>query len=293
MVQPNGQTAYKSSRAGEPFPFARAQAVANVIGAEQAYPQKVISAVMRKMGYGEQADACIHLSYEHVVLPEGKFSGRKGTWMAPAAREQAEPAGEGAGGAKAALGFTADELLYEMKQLAFEKITAENYSEEEKKIIANGVAVAAIRFWFLRPSAVQKITFDYERALSFSGDSGPYIQYAYARAGRILEKGKAAGLEAQMPPADYVFNEKEIALLRLLLRWPSAVEHAASKYQVHPIADCCLDMAGKFNEFYTTTPVLGEKSGGHSLARLTMVAAARTLLGQGMDILGLPRLEKM
>lgn len=278
MVQPNGQTAYKSSRTGDPFPFARAQAVVNVIGAEQAYPQKVISAVMRKMGYGPQADACVHLAHEAVVLPQGRISGREGTWMT---------------GAEGGPGFTADELLHEMTQLAFEKITAENYSPQEKQAIASGVAVAAIRFWFLRPSAMQKITFDYERALSFSGDSGPYIQYAYARAGRILEKAKEMGLEAQMPPPDYVFNEKEIALLRLLLRWPSAVENAASKFQVHPIADYCLDAAGKFNEFYTTTPVLGEKAGGHSPARLMMVAASRALLGQGMDILGLPRLEKM
>ncbi len=278
LVQPNGQTAYKSSRKGDPFPFARAQAVVNVIGAEQIYPQKVISAVMRRMGFGAQAEACIHLAYEHVVLPEGRFSGRAGTWMA---------------GAEGGPGFTADELLYEMRERAMEKITAENYSAEEKQIIAEGVAVSAIRFWFLRPSAMQKITFDYEKALSFSGDSGPYIQYAYARAGRILEKAKEAGIEAKMPPADYAFNEKEIAILRLLLRWPSAVEHSASKYQVHPIADCCLDAAGKFNEFYTTTPVLGEKSGGHSPARLMMVAAARALLGQGMDILGLPKLEKM
>ncbi len=278
MVQPNGQTAYKSSRSGDPFPFARAQAVVNVIGAEQAYPQKVIAAVMRKIGYKTQAAACIHLAHELVVLPEGRFSGRAGTWMS---------------GEKGGPGFTADELLHEMKQLAIEKITAENYSAEEKQIIANGVAVASIRFWFLRPSAMQKITFDYEKALSFSGDSGPYIQYAYARAGRIMEKAEEAGIAAKLPPADYVFNEKEIALLRLLLRWPSAVEHAASKYQVHPIADYALDAAGKFNEFYTTTPVLGEKAGGHSSSRLMMVAASRALLGQSMDILGLPRLEKM
>ncbi len=282
LVQPNQQTAYESSNSKSktnsyPMPFARAQMVVNVIGAEQAYPQKVISAVMRKMGYSKEADACIHLSYEHVVLPEGRFSGRKGTWM----------------GGENSVGFTADELLDEMRKLAVEKIKPE-YSEEQKLSISQAVAVSAIRFWFLRPNAGQKITFDYEKALSFSGDSGPYIQYAYARASRILEKGREAGLLPAPPGSDYVFNEQEIGLARLLMRWPHALESAASKCQVHPIADFTLEAAGKFNEFYTTTPVLAEEvSASDKSARLMEVAAARALIGRGMDILGLPKLERM
>ncbi len=284
MKQPNGQTAYMSASARDssrqtyPMPFARAQEVVNVIGAEQAYPQKVIAAVMRQMGYSAQADACIHLAYEHVVLPAGRFSGRAGTWMA---------------GGEGGPGFTADELLHEMKERAAEKITAD-YSPQEKKIIADGVAVASIRFWFLRPSAMQKITFDYEKALSFTGDSGPYIQYAYARAGRILEKGRVAGLAPKIPSPEYKFNEKEIALLRLLLRMRTVIKHGADKHQVHPIADFALETAARFNEFYSTTPVLADEvSPADKTARLMMVAAARKLMGESMDILGLPRLEKM
>ncbi len=302
LVQPNAQTAYMSSNSKSahsshpsyPMPFARAQFVVNVIGAEQAYPQKVIGAVMRKMGYSTQADASIHLAYEHVVLPEGRFSGRKGTWMAKGPQLD-----EGAGAAEAgenrssSLGFTADELLDEMRKLALEQIKAE-YSDELKLSISQAVATAAIRFWFLRPNAGQKITFDYEKALSFSGDSGPYILYAYARASRILEKGKEAGLIPSAPGSDYAFNEKELGLGRLLLRWGQVLESSASKCQVHPIADFTLEAAGKFNEFYTTTPVLAEEvSASDKAARLTEVAAARALMGRGMDILGLPRLEKM
>jgi arginyl-tRNA synthetase len=317
LVQSNQQTAYMSSNSKSktnsyPMPFARAQMVVNVIGAEQAYPQKVISAVMRKMGYSKEADACIHLAYEHVVLPEGRFSGRKGTWMSGAAQSaidgprgrrctngasapligaQAGPGGEG--GAHFSVGFTADELLDEMRKLAVEKIKPE-YSEEQKHSISQAVAVSAIRFWFLRPNAGQKITFDYEKALSFSGDSGPYIQYAYARASRILEKGKEAGLAPAPPGSDYVFNEQEIGLARLLMRWPHALESAASKCQVHSMADFTLEAAGKFNEFYTTTPVLAnEVSAQDKSARLMEVAAARALIGRGMDILGLPKLERM
>jgi len=277
MVQPNKQTAYMSSKSGIPMPFARSQLVINVIGAEQAYPQKVISAVLRQMGHAAQADTSIHLAYEHVVLPEGRFSGRKGTWMA----------------GESGLGFTADELLHEMCERAAEKVQ-EEYSQEEKKSISQAVALAAIRFSFLRPNATQKIVFDYERALSFSGDSGPYIQYAYARASRILQKGAALGRSPAAPSSDYVFNEKETALLRLMLRWPDVLEASASKFQVHPIADFCLDAAGRFNEFYTTTPVLADGvNASNQSARLMMVASARMLLGRCMDILGLPKLEKM
>ena len=294
LVQPNHQTAYMSSKTGIPLPFARSQLVINVIGQEQAYPQKVISAVLRKMGHSAQAEASIHLAYEHVVLPEGRFSGRKGTWMAKEAGSGSEGSASGTNASStASLGFTADELLHEMRERAYEKVSAE-YSEEEKRSISQAVALAAIRFSFLRPNAMQKITFDYEKALSFSGDSGPYIQYAYARASRILEKGKAMGLAPHTPSSDYVFNAKEVALLRMLLAWPDALEASASKYQVHPIADFALDAAGKFNEFYTTTPVLADEvSASNKAARLMMVSAARLLMGRSMDILGLPKLEKM
>ncbi|VVB56914.1 Arginine--tRNA ligase [uncultured archaeon] len=308
LVQPNRQTAYMSSNSkkqGEgpapshqpvssyPMPFARAQTVINVIGAEQAYPQKVIAAVMRKMGHEEEASACIHLAYEHVVLPEGRFSGRKGTWMSKSAQGAGDSGPASAGGLPSSLGFTADELLDEMNRLALEQIKAE-YSDAEKQSISKAVAVAAIRFWFLRPNAGQKITFDYERALSFSGDSGPYVQYAYARASRILEKGQEAGLAPSAPGADYALNEKELALARLLMRWPQILEASASKHQIHPIADFTLEAAGKFNEFYTTTPVLSDEvSPAQKAARLAEVAAARALIGRGMDILGLPKLEKM
>jgi arginyl-tRNA synthetase len=291
MVQPNSQTAYMSANSKLhssqahlpnsyicPMPFGRAQMVINVIGSEQAYPQKVISAIMRKMNYSKQADSFIHLAYEHVVLPEGRFSGRKGTWM----------------GKENSLGFTADELLEEMRKMAKAKIKDEGYTEEEKEAIAFDVAVAAIRFWFLRPSAAQKIVFDYEKALSFSGDSGPYILYAYARAGRILEKAKDEGIAPALPSADYKLNEKEIGLARLLMRWEQVLENAANGLQVHSIADFTLEAAGKFNEFYTTTPVLAKDVPDADKAfRVAEVAAARALIARGMEILGLPKINRM
>ncbi len=277
VKQPDGTTAMMTApHDGEMMGFGGAELVVNVIGQEQAYPQKVISAVMRKMKYAAQADASIHLAYEHVVLPEGKFSGRQGTWI----------------GEEGGLGFTADEMLAEAQTRAMEKVR-EEYKHEQKVAISRAVAVGAIRFAFLRVSAGQKITFEYDKALSLSGDSGPYLMYAYARCAALLRKAKEQGVKPAAPPSDYAYNEQELALLRLFLRWPAVVASAAEKYELHPVAEFALDVAECFNRMYTTTPVLGDEAGGHSAARLAEVEAAQGLLGRAMDLLGVPKLERM
>ncbi|MDE1798208.1 MAG: arginine--tRNA ligase, partial [Candidatus Micrarchaeota archaeon] len=270
--QPDGTDAMMTApHDGQAMGFGGAQTVVNVIGQEQAYPQRVIAAVMRKMGYSKQAGASIHLAYEHVVLPEGRFSGREGTWMAGHQKEgaagksgSAGEAGADAGGSARAgdegaasrassLGFTADELLAEAQARAMQRVR-EEYKHEQKLAISKAVAVGAIRFAFLRVSAGQKITFDYDQALSLTGDSGPYVMYAYARCAAILRKAKEAGIAATAPVADYAYNEQELSLLRLHLRWPGVVAAAAGKYEVHPIAEFAVEAAGSFNQMYTTTP---------------------------------------
>ncbi|MFH1095710.1 MAG: arginine--tRNA ligase [Candidatus Micrarchaeota archaeon] len=307
VKQPDGSVACSttSSKDGKRMGYGHADTVVNVIGMEQAYPQQVIQAVLRKMGLHGQAGHYVHIAYEHVVLPEGRFSGRAGTWM-------------GAGGGP---GFTADELLREVEREAAGRIiTAKEErkrggdgegsspaetgaragadgmpDEAERKKIAHAVSVAAIRFSFLRTSANQKITFDYDRALSLAGDSGPYVQYAYARAVHILHKAREAGLGAKPPrdPAGYGLNGQERALARSLLRWPALLESCAAKYQVHPVADYAIDLAGKFNQFYNTTPVMKADTKEEKEARLLEVAAFKEGLGRAMDVLGIERLERM
>ncbi|MFH0927116.1 MAG: arginine--tRNA ligase, partial [Candidatus Micrarchaeota archaeon] len=176
VEQPNGKTALKTCEKGKKADFGKADVIVNVIGVEQSYPQKVIAATLEKLGYGEEAKNYVHLAYEHVVLPEGKFSGRAGTWM--------KKEGEGTG-------FSADELIDEVEKRAYERITGD-YSQDGKKKISHAVGIAALRFSFLRSSSNMKIIFDADRALSLSGDSGPYLQYAYARAANILKKSKSA-----------------------------------------------------------------------------------------------------
>ncbi|PIT84551.1 arginine--tRNA ligase [Candidatus Micrarchaeota archaeon CG10_big_fil_rev_8_21_14_0_10_45_29] len=275
-TQADGSYSFMSCLRGKKMKFAGADIAVNVIGMEQAYPQKVISAVMQKIGYEKEASNFIHLAYEHVVLPSGKFSGRAGTWI----------------GKDGQAGFSADELVDEVILRASERIK-EGYSPVEREKISRAVGTAAIRFSFLRTSANQKIVFDIERALSLSGDSGPYVQYAYARACAILEKAKKMKVKPGKMPSGYKYNESEVSLLRLMLLFEEIAQKCAINYQVHPLCDFAIEAAGSFNKFYTSTPVLSDEAGEFKGARLLEVEAARALLGKCMDLLGIEKLEKM
>ncbi len=281
LRQPNGKAAYMSATVGRPEKFGCATRVINVICQDQSYPQKVLKVVLERLGFAAEAENSIHLAYELVSRKEGKFSGREGTWM-----------GEGG-----QIGFTADELLEEGARRAMEKIKGE-FSDEGKKAIARNVALGAIRFSFLRQSSDKKIVFDWDSALSFEGDSGPYIMYANARAGRILEKagGQTAGgaIDAQTPSSAYKFSPEEKALLSHIMQLPSLVERCCTSCQAHPMAEFTLELAGRFSRFYATTPVLAGDVGEIERAvRLSEVNCAKNALGISMSLLGIPAIEKM
>lgn len=275
IEQPNDKVALKTCEIGEKKEFGKADMVVNVIGVEQSYPQQVIGAVLQKMGFEKEAKNSIHLAYEHVVLPQGKFSGRKGTWMKKEGEE---------------LGFSADELIDEVIKRAKERIEGE-YSDEKKDEIAKAVGIAALRFSFLRAGANMKIVFDVDRALSLSGDSGPYVQYTYARATNILNKSKEENNEVDVE--NYEFSQKETELLRVMLRWNETVLSCQKNLVVHPICDYAIELAGAFNKFYTDVQVLSEKDGNKRKIRLLEVKAYKSLLAQTMGILGFEPVERM
>ncbi len=274
LRQPNGQAVFMSSYQGPAMKFGGATKVVNVIGMEQAYPQKVLKVILRRLGFEGEAGNSHHLSYEHAVLPEGRFSGREGTWMS-----------------EGGMGYTADELLQEGKRRALEKIKAE-VGQGEREEIAQAVALGAIRFSFLRTSADKKITFVWDKALSFEGDSGPYIQYAYARASRILEK--AGEINRAAPDSEYHFSNEEKLLLRQLALFPEVVSSCELSLQVHPMAEYALELASLFSKFYATTPVLAKEVGEKERAvRLLIVWCARNALFLSLFLLGIPAIERM
>jgi arginyl-tRNA synthetase len=203
IKQPNGKIAYKTSSKGKPMDFGQAHSVINVIGVEQKYPQRVIVEVLKNLKYDEEAKNLNHLSYEHVGLPDEKFSGRKGTWI----------------------GFTADELIAESKKRVLEKITLE-MEDKEKQGIGHIVGVGAIKFSFLRAGSEKRITFTWDSALNMEGDSGPYLQYAFVRTNGILGKAKEKGSVEAVPlnPSERQLIRK-MALFRDALRTMSPNSH--------------------------------------------------------------------
>jgi arginyl-tRNA synthetase len=265
IKQPNGKIAYKSSPAGTEMDFGGATTAINVIGVEQKYPQRVIVEVLRRLKLHEQAENLHHLSYEHVGLPDEKFSGRKGTWI----------------------GFTADELLAEAITRVTEKIKPE-HSTEEKSKIAKLVAPAAIKFTFLRTSSDKRITFRWDDALNMEGDSGPYLQYAYVRTHGILGKTDEKPLVTEA-----AFNPAERALIRKMAQIGDVVARCSKERAPHHLTQYSLELAAGFSSFYTTSPVLVEKDDKIRKNRLAITLATSIVLKNSLGLLGIECPEKM
>ncbi|MBU0590768.1 arginine--tRNA ligase [Candidatus Micrarchaeota archaeon] len=263
--QPNGKTAYMTSPKGKPMDFAMTDKAINVIGVEQKYPQQVIVEVFKKLGFADEASNLRHLSYEHVGLPEAKFSGRKGTWI----------------------GYTADNLLEEAQEKVIDKIKIE-FSDKDKKKIAKLVGVAAIRFSFLRTNADKRITFKWEEALNMEGDSGPYAQYAYVRAKAILAK------TTKEPDAvEIEFNDSEKKVIKQLAIFSDYIGRASRELTPHHITQYVLDVAAGFSSFYASSPVLAAEDKEVVKARLAITAATSIVLKNALRLLVIECPEKM
>ena len=281
-VQPNGKVLHMSSQhaKGGKGNFGKATRVLNVIGMEQAYPQKVIKEIMLSMGYKKEAEHSVHLSYEHVWLEDEipssagetgeatasarKFSGRQGTWI----------------------GFTADELYAEGLKRAEGKIKPEVGGAERGKI-ATSIAAGAIRFAFLRTTPEKKIIFSWDTALSLEGDSAPYVIYAHARAHKILEKG------GQGKASKVALDIAEKELLKKIMQFDFVVEEAARQLRPHVVAEYCLELATLYNKFYNVCPVIACEDENTRQNRLAINFAALTAIKNALGVVGIEALEKM
>jgi arginyl-tRNA synthetase len=232
----------------------------DVLGADHKLIGAQLQCTLRLMG--ETPPAIVH--FEFVSLPEGSMSTRAGKFV------------------------SADDLIAEVEGKAREEVAKrrEDLGEEDRKAIARSVAVAAIRYDTVKVSPEKAMVFDWRQALDFERQSGPYLQYAHARACSILEK---AG------PFDLAFGytePQEIALAKMIARFPAVIEQAADQMAPHLLAAYAHRLADLFNTFYQHVPVL--KSGSPQRERrLTLVKGMQNTLSECLETLGIDALASM
>ncbi len=243
-----------------------------VVDAGQSLYFQQIFKVLELWGF-PQAGKCFHLAYEIVRLPGGKMSSREGSVV-----------------------FYDDfygEALRRARESVDSKRSEEQFSdlpdldESRRREVADAVALGAMKYGMLAVDNNKPILFDFEKALSFEGQTAPYIQYAHARACRILEKGGAA--EGQ-PAGSYEgleVNDSEVNLLEVLAGFPQQVQRAAREYKPLLIAVYLFELAKSFADFYRDCPVIQAEEGVRA-ARLGLVDATRQVLANGLGLLGIP-----
>ncbi len=246
--------------------FARFASLLDVLGQDHQLHARTLDALLAEVGETRRPR---YLIYQDITVPGGgRMSTRGGSavWLDALLEE--------------AVGRARTEVLARREDLA----------DADVDRIAEAVATGAIRFHVVRVAAEKPVAFRWEDALSFEGRSGPFVQYSYARASSLLRKSGAEPGPFPFDPAR-LSDPEERALTRVLARFPRAVDHAARTRHAHSLAGYVHDLADQFNRFYHAVPVL--KSEAERPSRLALVAAVRQALGNGLDLLGVPRLETM
>jgi arginyl-tRNA synthetase len=244
-----------------------------VVGNEQNYHFQVLKAVLKKMGY-PWADGLYHFSYGMVELPEGKMKSREGTVV------------------------DADDLLYEMKETAREvslqlgKLS--DYNDEEKEEIFRKIGLGALKYFILKVDPKKNMTFNPAESIDFNGNTGPFIQYTYARILSVFRKGEQMGI--RYDPSiltNLKGREKEIELVKLLRSFTDTVKESAVNYSPALIANYCYDLAKEYNQFYHDFSILNEPDVKIRNFRLALSKVTSEILNTGMWLLGIEMPERM
>ena len=244
-----------------------------VVGNEQNYHFQVLRALMKKIGY-TWADGLIHYSYGMVELPEGRMKSREGTVV------------------------DADDLVTEMKETARSVSTElgklSEFSGDEKEEIFMKIGLGALKYFILKVDPHKNMTFNPAESIDFNGNTGPFIQYTYARIKSVFRKAEQSGL---MPDPAGVRaakpGPKEIDLVKLLRKYSDTVTEAAETYSPALIANYCYDLAREFNQFYHDFSILGEEDPSLRNFRLLLSKVTSQVLFSGMWLLGIEMPERM
>jgi arginyl-tRNA synthetase len=175
------------------------------------------------------------------------------------------------------------------EEMVAEKIKDSDFSKEEKEKIKTAVAVGAIKYSILKQSIGGNIIFDFNKSVSFEGDSGPYLQYSYARANSVLEKGKDFGFKND----DEVLSEECLSMVRFLERFREVTKRAEEETEPHHIVTYLVQLAGLFNSFYAHNQVVDLENKEKTKERLSVVKAFSVVMENGLNLLAIPVLDRM
>jgi arginyl-tRNA synthetase len=283
-------------------PFGGASMVCNVIDTRQAYLQKLLKQALAALGFQEQARRSVHYSYEMVALTH---STARELGYDPS-EDSGKPFVEVSG--RKGLGVKADDLIDQMTGKASVEVAKRNaeFTPDEIQRTAEAIAIAAVRYFMVKFSRGKVIAFDIDEALSFEGESGPYLQYAVVRANNIFTKLKdrdgvdAEGVRAALPslPLDALTDGSDDSheLWGLVLeaaRLDDVVEQAVRTLELSVVAKYAFGLAQQFNGFYHSYPVLKEERPDVRLWRAAAIAFYRRQLTQALELMGCTVPERM
>lgn len=244
-----------------------------VVGNEQNYHFQVLSILLDKLGF-EWGKGLVHFSYGMVELPEGKMKSREGTVV------------------------DADDLMAEMidtaKETSNELGKLDGLTKEEADNIARIVGLGALKYFILKVDARKNMTFNPKESIDFNGNTGPFIQYTYARIQSVLRKAKEAGLEipAQLP-VGIELSEKEEGLIQMVADFAAIVKQAGEDYSPSIIANYTYDLVKEYNQFYHEFSILREENEAVKIFRLALSENVAKVVRLGMGLLGIEVPDRM
>jgi arginyl-tRNA synthetase len=239
------------------------------VGNEQEYHFQVLFLILKKLGF-DWAKHLYHLSYGMVDLPSGKMKSREGTVV------------------------DADDLIFEMTQTA-KTISEElgkidDFSIRDKEDLYQTIGLGALKYYILKVDPKKRILFNPEESVDFHGNTGPFIQYTYARIQSILRK---AGLVNSIYVADYQLHTKEKAVLKMLQLYPEVIQQAAANYSPAIVANYTYDLVKEFNSFYQNVSILAAETDIEKSFRVKLARAVAEVIKSSFSLLGIDVPERM
>lgn len=244
-----------------------------VVGNEQNYHFQVLSLLLDKLGFS-WGKGLVHFSYGMVELPEGKMKSREGTVV------------------------DADDLMEEMIATARETSQElggklDGLTPEEAADINRIIGLGALKYFMLKVDARKNMLFNPKESIDFNGNTGPFIQYTYARTRSIERKAAEAGIDVEAATAPAAISEKECSIIRMLNEYPSVVRQAGSDYSPSGIANYAYELAKEYNQFYHDYSILREENTDVKAFRILLTRNVGKVIKSAMNLLGIEVPERM